>query len=292
MEADDDNGEGRRFWAEGPALSEALLRAQDELATPLPARAAKSPVFERPFAAFPHDWAAVRVVAAAALKELEYVSTAKWQRFMPGADTGAREAQVAAWRQEALALYDAAAAYPASAAVAPDRADAMWGQIEKFEPIFWPHIDSLVNEAVNLSLGLGSEAVAAIPAALIEACAWRHSLATLTIRDENMGDFKRNRELKLPWQEEDALFMQAKAAGDLKRVRDIWAPPPHRMFGPPRYVQGDVEDMVDDWLLLLELGSSEAIGLPMGDGVLQFMIRPEDLRARRFDQVIAFSTGY
>ena len=41
---------------------------------------------------------------------------------------------MAAWRQVALALYHAATAYPASAAVAPNRADAIWGQIEKFEP--------------------------------------------------------------------------------------------------------------------------------------------------------------
>jgi hypothetical protein len=291
MEGDESNGEGRRFWTDGPELGEALLRAQDPRRTPTADKSSQWG-FERPFPAFPHDWAAVRVVAAAALRELDYVSDPKWQRFMPEADAAARAAQTAAWRQEALTLYDEAVTYPAGAAVAQDRADALWSRIARFEPLFWPGFAHIVDEAVNLSFGLDSAGRAAIPAAFVEACAQRHRLAILSLRDERAHEFKRERGLDLPEKEVFALYEQAKAAGALKRVRDVWAPPPNRMFGPPRYVQGDVEEYVDDWLLLLELGNSDSIGWNIGDGVLQFLIRPEDLRARRFDRVEAIRTGY
>lgn len=291
MEGDDSNGEGRRFWTEGHELSVALLRAQDRLAMPLALKVPK-PGFERPFPAFPHDWAAVRLVAASALKKLEHASAAKLQSFMPQADAPAREARAAGWRQEALALYDEAAAFPLCVAVPQDRADLIWDRIEQFQPVFWPSFGHVVDEAVNLSFGLGSDRIDAIPAEYVEACAARHRLATLTIRTEYEHEFKSNRGLNLPQQEVSALYTQAKAAGKLQSVRDIWAPPPNRMLGPPRYVQGDVEEFVDEWVLLLEISSSHPIGWEMGDGVLQFLIRPEDLRARRFDRVEVITTGY
>ncbi len=291
MEGDDANGEGRRFWTEGPELSAALLRAQDPLGAPLAARSSK-PAFQRPFPAFPYDWAAVRFVAAKSLKRLEYVSPASWERFKPETGTAARAALTATWRQSALALYDEAVAFPASAAVPRQRADAIWALIEQWQLIFWPSFNYVVDEAVNLSFGLGSAAASVIPAEYVEACAQCHRLATLTIRKENEPEFKANRGLDLPWKEISAAYKQAKEADELRTVRDIWAPPPNRMFGPPRYVQGDVEELVDEWLLLLELSSSDANGWSMGDGVLQFLIRPEDLRTRRFDRVEAIATGY
>jgi hypothetical protein len=64
------------------------------------------------------------------------------------------------------------------------------------------------------------------------------------------------------------------------------------MFGPPSEVQGDAGTYINDWLLLLELNDSPQTGIPLCEGVLQFMIRPEDLRARRFDQVELIITGY
>jgi hypothetical protein len=291
MAGDEENGEGRRFWPEGPELSEALLRAQDPFATPRAPMASKA-AFQRPFPAFPHDWASVRVVAAAALKQLRRPARLEWQRFMPETDAAAREAMAAAWQKDALALYNEAAAFPASAAVPPDRAAAIWGRVAQMQLVFWPTFDNVVDEAVNLSFGLGSEAAATIPPDLVAACAQRHSLAVLTMRRQYAHEFKADRGLTLPEKEVFALYEATKAAGELKQVRDIWAPPPNRMFGPPRYVQGDVEELVDEFLLLLELSSSESIGLPMGDGVLQFLIRPDDLRARRFDRVQAICTGY
>ena len=89
-----------------------------------------------------------------------------------------------------------------------------------------------------------------------------------------------------------AAFREREATGELARVRDIHARCPNRMFGPPRYVHGDAEERIDDWLLLLELSSNESIGHHFGEGVIQFLIRPADLQARRFDKVEAIVTAY
>jgi hypothetical protein len=220
------------------------------------------------------------------------VSPADWERLKPETDPAARSALTAKWRENALTMYAEAAAFPAGAAVPLLRADAFWALIEEFQFIFWPSFDRVVEEAVNFSFDLGSEAVSVIPAEYVEACAQRHRLAILTIRKENEPEFKASRGLDLGWKEISAVYQQAKEAGELRTVRDIWAPPPNRMFGPPSYVQGDVEELVGEWLLLLELSSSNAVGWPQGDGVLQFLIRPNDLRAQRFDQVEAITTGY
>jgi hypothetical protein len=64
------------------------------------------------------------------------------------------------------------------------------------------------------------------------------------------------------------------------------------MFGPPSYVQGHVEEYLEEWVLLLELSSREPIGISLGEGVLQFMIRPTDLRERRFDKVMLVASAY
>lgn len=292
----DDANDGPLFWADGPEVQEALLRAQDPLATPQAPKARGPALFARPFAAFPHDWAAVRVMAAAVLDKLARPSAIDWsaidwRRVGPGAEEAGRVALLAAWHTEASSLYDEAIAHPAGATVAADRADALWDRIARFEPLLSPTFDALVNVAVNLSLGLGSEAASAIPARRVEACADWHKLATVTLRDAYPHEFKPDRH-DLPQPELDALYARARAAGELKQVRDVWAPPPDRMFGPPSYVQGDVEELVEEWLLLLELPVSSALGVPMGDGVLQFLIRPADLRLRRFDRVQAICTGY
>jgi hypothetical protein len=291
MEGDEENGDGRQFWTDGQDLKEALLRAQDPSAVPQADKPGK-PNFERPFPAFPHDWAAVRIVAATALKKLGRVSPADWERLKPGTDTAVRSALTATWRGNALAMYAEAAAFPAGAAVPQHRADAIWALIEEFHFILWPSFERVVEEAVNYSFGVASEAASVIPAEYVEACAQRHRFAILTIRKENEPEFNTRSGLDLDWKEISAVYQQAEEAGELRTVRDIWAPPPNRMFGPPSYVQGDVEELVDGWLLLLELSSSNAVGWPQGDGVLQFLIRPNDLRAQLFDRVEAITTGY
>jgi hypothetical protein len=64
------------------------------------------------------------------------------------------------------------------------------------------------------------------------------------------------------------------------------------MFGPPSYVQGYVEEHLNEMLLLLELSTRQVIGHEFGEGVLQFMIRPDDLRERRFDRTQLIASAY
>jgi hypothetical protein len=64
------------------------------------------------------------------------------------------------------------------------------------------------------------------------------------------------------------------------------------MFGPPSYVQGDVEEYLEQWVLLLELSSRRPIGLEFGEGVLQFLMRPADLREGRFDKAMLVASAY
>jgi hypothetical protein len=57
-------------------------------------------------------------------------------------------------------------------------------------------------------------------------------------------------------------------------------------------VQGHVEELVEDHLLLLELGSGSGPEHHFGEGVLQYLITPEDLAAGRFDRVKAVLSSY
>jgi len=64
------------------------------------------------------------------------------------------------------------------------------------------------------------------------------------------------------------------------------------MFGPPSFVQGYVEEYLQEWVLLLELSSRKPVGINLGEGVLQFMIRPVDLGERRFERVMLVASAY
>jgi uncharacterized protein YwqG len=57
-------------------------------------------------------------------------------------------------------------------------------------------------------------------------------------------------------------------------------------------VQTEADERVDEWLLLLQLGSAPQLGHHFGEGVYQFWIRPEDLAARRFDRVELHAEAY
>ncbi|HMV70318.1 MAG TPA: DUF1963 domain-containing protein, partial [Myxococcota bacterium] len=67
---------------------------------------------------------------------------------------------------------------------------------------------------------------------------------------------------------------------------------PDRMLGPPSYVQGQLDEIAVDEVLLLELLSNDAVGHRFGEGVYQFTIRPDDLAARRFDRARLTTSAY
>lgn len=311
-EFDGDEGNGPRFWREDTAVKEVLIRVQDPDARLAPDPAAPSTNFVRPFAAFPHDWAAVRVVAAEALEKRP--QGWRWKAFAPDTDEAARAAMTSAWRKEAAVLYAEAIEHPLGQAIPQALSDALWERMRAFELVLSP-FHGTVEGCVNVSLGLGSEGVAVIPATLIEAGVRRHSLGYAWLRAEYQHEFGKRtgssdalEQARATWRQsrsdEDmeriravekalsASYERAKASSGLAQVRDLWAPTPNRMFGAPSYVQGYVEEHVEELVLLLEVTSTDGIGLRLGEGVLQFMIRPDDLAARRFDRVEAVCSAY
>jgi Domain of unknown function (DUF1963) len=268
-----------RFWTDGEA-AEALLVLQHPEGVPPPTRLDKQELpFRRPFAAFPHDYAAVRVVVAKVLDHLQRADG--W--LLREASEHEREARFKAWRDEAARLYASAAAHRPAARVEQSLSDNIWRWMEGLEPVLKLGWGSLVEDCVNVSLGLGTEAADVLPADLVAACAERHKLASAWLREEYPD-----------WSKPDAraTWEARKAEGFLKEVRSVHAPCPNHMFGPPSFVQGYVDEYLEEWVLLLELSSRKPIGLDFGEGVLQFMIRPADLRERRFDKVMLVASAY
>lgn len=67
---------------------------------------------------------------------------------------------------------------------------------------------------------------------------------------------------------------------------------PIRLLSAGSDVQGMSEDVARDHIMLLELSSDPLLGLNIGEGVLQFWIKPEDLEARHFDEVVLLAGAY
>ncbi len=255
-DSDDDETSGRLYWSERPPVAEALLAAQNSLGASMAAPPDPTPrPFARPFAAFPQDWAAVRVVCADAMDRLHRPQYLSRYEFLPDLDDEGRARMAAQWFQDAAEEYGRALRFAPGAATSQDDADEIWAFFETIRPVLEPRFEKLLDSCVDATLGLRGEAARAIPDELIARNAARHMLAVAT-------------------------------------DSEVFATTPNHMFGPPSYVQGDVEEFVDAHLLLLELSSSKAIGLELGEGVLQFLIAPDDLRAARFDRVKLVRTGY
>lgn len=259
--------EEAQFWNDGETVAAALLRlAHPEGAPQAPVAPEPPTPFARPFPEFPHDWAAVRVVAGKVLDRLKRPSY-----LLREVTEEARATQFAAWREEAIRQYEHAATHPPAARLEPARADEIWRWMEGVEPVLGLGWGETVTECVNVSLGFAGNEGLRIPEPWIQLCVPLHRLASVYWRKPNAGE-----------------AMPPEGTG----VQAIHAPTPNRMFGPPSYVQGGVEEYVKEWILLLELSSRRSIGMEFGEGVLQFLIRPEDLRQRRWDQVKLVAGAY
>lgn len=274
-----ENGEAL-FWNENQTVAEALLVVQHPEGVPPPRRRGDQPLpFVRPFPAFPHDHAAVRIVSAKVLHHLRH--PASW--LLRELTAQERETQFQAWRDQAAQVYASAAAHPPASMLEQSVADEIWRWMEGLKPVLEPGWRSLVEACANASLGLGSEAAGTLPAKLVAACAERHQLASAYLHEEHPN--RREPDAIAKWE-------ARKAAGTLQEVRSLHAPCPNRMFGPPSYVQGYVEEYLEEWVLLLELSSHVPLDINLGEGVLQFMIRPADLRERRFDKIELVASAY
>lgn len=280
---DPDDAQDGWFWNDS-VMAEALLKAQRDLGGGTGKNEPDgSRPFERPFPAFPQDWAAVRIVTA---KAIDACASPLWIRLgkdLSPEERAAREAQAAEWSEQARELYLFAAEHPLGEWLHADMREDIWAWIAGIEPIIGQDFDGLVTLTVNTSLGLSSKGAGSIPASWVARCSSWHALAIEYMRDEHPD-----------WTQPDAAkrHEEHKQQGLLEQVRQVHAPTPNRMFGPPSYVQGDAEEFAGNRLLLLEFSSNDALGMHLGDGVVQFLIRPDDLRARRFDRVQVVASSY
>lgn len=284
-EANDEDGAERLFWSDGAACGEALLAVQkaDGAATEMRDLSAPPRAFERPFAAFPHDFGAVRVLAATAIKELDGTYLIERRGVLPELSEEEKRTLLAEWLQQARELYLFACEQETGTPVAADVADQIWDWTAGLEPVFRLGFERVVIASVDLSLGVGSAALDAVPSEWLAEAARLHALASEHLHDEHPD-----------WSQPDAAkrHEEKKARGELKKVRAVHAPTPTHMLGPPSYVQGYVEELMDEHVLLLEVTSGSGPAHHFGDGVLQYLIAPDDLRKGRFDQVKAVISGY
>ncbi len=269
------------YWNDNEATGEALLRLEYPEGVPAAERLdGKASKFERPFAAFPHDYAALRIVAAEVMERLQRPPDSRLRKELGDSEGAAKFEQ---WRGEASGYYRMATAQRPAARLEARIADEAWQWMERLEPLLAPGWESVVEKCVNVSLGLGSEAAGALPAEWMALCRKRHRLASHYLHDEH-PDWSKAK-AREEWE-------ARKAAGTLKEVRSVHAPCPNHMWGPASYVQGYAEEHLAERILLLELSTRSPIGHEFGEGVLQFLIRPEELRAGRFEEVRLVASAY
>lgn len=284
-----DEGE-RLFWSDKGA-AEAVLRAHKSGIVDdgeLPYFNGRTfgdppPPFGRPFAAFPHDFGAIRILAAQMIKKLARPDDYVAKIGFPDLSDEERAERFASWRAEAKELYRLGCQRPLGQPVDQSIADDIWQWVVDRRAVVDIGFDRLVKASVDLSLGSGSKALASVPEGLIEQAMNDHALAREFMIDEHFDPAKHG--TREEW-------ARLKDAGELDTERQLHARTPAHMFGPPSYVQGDVEEMIDDHLLLLELPGNSGPEHYFGEGVLQYLIHPEDLAARRFDRVKSVLSGY
>jgi hypothetical protein len=136
-----------------------------------------------------------------------------------------------------------------------DDSDAVWQLFLDFQSVTLYSLSDAVNESLDATLAGNPDAATWLPAEALALVRIRHALASTG-------------------------------------PRGLHASVHQMMLGPPSYVQGDAEERIGEWLLLLELSSDPPIGHHFGEGVLQLWIRPDDLAARRFDLVELTASAY
>lgn len=274
------SGPEPQFWRESTEVAEALLNVQHPDGGPDPQPLSARPLeFQRPFTEFPHDYAAVRIVMAKILNELRRPDS----RLLRDVGDAERQARIEVWREEATQLYRKAAHQSPAARVPQQESDEIWQWMAGLQPVLSWGWRELVEKCVNATLGFGVGTGSFIPPEWKEAYAKHHALATAYLRDERPEN--NTPEARAAWE-------ARRAAGTMKQVRAVHAPSPNHLLGLPSYVQGDVEEYLAEWMLLLELSNRDVVGLHLGEGVLQFLIRPDDLRKGRFDNMVFVASAY
>jgi hypothetical protein len=278
-------------WS-GRAAADCLIAVQDSLGAPPFAYNPDQPlrINGRPFLVFPHDWAAVRIVAAKVIDTLHNPGHHRLPKSLSDLDETTRADTIAEWLAEAIELYTFAASHRANRAVPQDLSDQLWEWMAKVDGCYYP--DQVVQTAVNISLGLASQALWIIPQELIDRASTSHSLGFSYTRAEYLHEFTARCGQGLSRDDAERQWNEAKAAGTLLSVRQVHANTPNRIFGPASDPQGDSYEFMANHLLLLEISSSSEIGIELGEGVIQYWISPADLKTGRFDQAKPVASAY
>jgi hypothetical protein len=209
----------------------------------------------RPFANYPHDWRAVQICSGLILERLRGKHRLPGTAALRQLSETERDALVMRLTDEAQRWFGRAESHPPFSAVPQAESDEFWLWLAGNVWLVRFVIIEAMTMSIEASLIDSQEAAARIPADAARRVHGRHALAS---------------------QSEHGLFVTT----------------PDRMLAPPVDVQGHQWERAKTHLLLLELSSNEGLGHHFGEGVYQFWITPEDLKARRFDKVELSADAY
>lgn len=211
---------------------------------------------ERPFARFPHDWQAVRILMGHCARQ---AARGHLDRHVQRGELSPVEAadRLARLRQAIEDWSARAAAADPWTPLTDAESDAAWQLVLDHQAVTLFALGDAVNNSVDATLAGNPEATSVLPAEALELVRGHHALANRDVDGR-------------------------------VHVHDNTG----RMLCAPSFVQGDAGDRVGEWLLLLELAESRPIGHHFAEGVYQFWIRPADLAARRFDLVELTASAY
>ena len=257
-EIDADNENPVFWWPELRAMDPVLLEAQEARrgVAPLSEPAPSQTGISRPYASYPQDWRAIEIGAGLLLAcvnhDLRYPRSSYRLRAMTTEQVREMSERIVSETRQWLAQ---AAEHAPFEATSEQTRDNFWSWLESWQDYSRHMIEQAARLSIEATLAESAEAASRIPKEAIARIDAGHALAT---RSET----------------------------------GIFAATPDRMLAPPSYVQGDQEETAATHLLLLELSSNEGLGHHFGEGVYQFWITPDDLRARRFDHVMLTTTAY
>lgn len=212
-------------------------------------------VLVRPWASYPHDWRAVTILMGHLARQAGRGHLDNHVRR--AAMTEAEAAEQTARLRDAVASWTSRAAAEAPWDELPvAERDAVWQLVLDHQPVALFGLADAVDDSIEATLSGNRDATSVLPPEAVDLVRSRHALAGL-------GD--------------DGRLHVADTA---------------RMLCAPSHVQGDAEERIGEWLLLLEMSATPSVGHHFAEGVYQFWIRPADLAARRFDLVELTASAY
>ena len=253
----EDDADAPLLWPGEKAVAEALRAAQEDV--PFGYFSIKDFIeshgpMRRPFANYPHDWRAVQICSGLLVFRLRDHRPPGIAVFRHLSEAE-RDDLVVRLRDEARSWFERSASHPPFAAVPQAVSDQFWTWLADNAWLARFVIVDAMTMSIEASLVDSREAAARIPTEVARRVHGRHALAS---------------------QSDQGLFVTT----------------PDRMLAPPVDVQGHQWERAKTHLLLLEMSSKDGLGHHFGEGVYQFWITPDDLKARRFDKVELTADAY